>query len=116
MANISIQVNTDGPVMQVSIDGQGIDNANDISVYTYRDKDGNVEHVSLSIYTTENMQNGVVKQVNYYASGTVEADAAIASGKKLDIETIPGFVGVGKADDNSKACKDIQSFFKGKRP
>ncbi len=115
MANISIQVNTDGPGVQVSIDGQSIANINDISVYTYRDNDGNVEYVSLSIYTSEKMQNGVVKQVNYYASGTAEANAAIASGKQLDIETIPGFVGVGKADDNSKACKDIQSFFKGKR-
>lgn len=115
MANISIQIGTDTPTLTVSIDGQSIPNVDDISVYNYRDSDGNVAVVSATIYTREVMQNGIVKVVNYYAYGTAEATAALASSNELDTETIPGFVGVRQEDDNSKAHQDIQSFFQAKK-
>ena len=103
MANISVQINTDGPQVAVTIDGVSIPNVNDISVYNMVGENGKSEGVYMSIYTTEVLNNGVVKQVNYYA--------ALATASTLDTETIPGFVGVEVTDANRKARKDIEGFF-----
>jgi len=111
MANISIQIDTSGPQVAVSIDGVSIPNVNDISMYNIVGEGGKSEGVYISIYTTEVLKNGVVKQVNYYASGSPEATAALATAATLDTETIPGFVGVEVTDANSKVRKDIQGFF-----
>jgi hypothetical protein len=111
MANISVQINTDGPQVMVSIDGQSIPNVNDISIYNMVGEDGKSAGVYLSIYTSEVMKNGVVKQVNYYASGSPEAEAALATAEALDTETIPGFVGVEQTDAMSKVREDIEGFF-----
>jgi hypothetical protein len=111
MANISVQINTDGPRVDVSIDGVSIPNVNDISVYNMVGENGESAGVYMSIYTTEVMQNGVVKQVNYYASGSPEAEAALATANELDTETIPGFVGVTVDDSKSRVRKDIEGFF-----
>lgn len=115
MANISLQVNTDGPSLTVSIDGQSVPNVDSINVYRYREEDDTTEYVEIAIYTREVMKNGVMKVVNYYAAGTREADAAIASQIPLDTETIPGFVGIEKTEANPKARQDIQAFFNAKR-
>lgn len=111
MANISIQINTDGPQVDVSIDGVSIPNVNDIGVYNAMGENGQSNGVYLSIHTTEIMQNGVVKQVNYYASGSVEAEAALATAVTLDTKTIPGFIGVEQTDVMLQVREDIEGFF-----
>ena len=95
MAKVIITVDTgDSKTLSVSIDGQSVPNVTDASVYRELDSNGNVIRLSASIYTKEEMDNGVVKRISYYSDGSAEAQKIIASGNGILNKDIPNFVGV----------------------
>lgn len=106
MAKIAISIDTEAKSLALTIDGTTIPDAEDVSVYTYRDSNGNVSSLDISISTTTQEENGVSKRVSYHAYGSKEAERALATGHKV-YNNVKGFVGV---DDLVRAAMDIDEF------
>jgi hypothetical protein len=111
MAQIQINVDTEAKTVAVTIDGSSIPDVEDASVYTYRDSNGNVTSLDVSVYTVTQKENGVTKRVSYYAMGSAQAEKAIASGQTV-YNDVKGFVGI---EDQSQAAKDIDDFLSSKK-
>lgn len=113
MAQIQINVDTEAKVVSLTIDGTTVPDVEDVNVYTYRDSNGNVTGLDVSMYTMTKEVNGVRKRVSYYATASEQARTAIASGRKV-YNDVKGFVGI---DDQAQAAKDIDEFLSSqKRP
>lgn len=103
MPNIAVNVNTESKTLNVSVDGVGVSNIKSVNVYQYHDSDGNPIGVDVSMNARTEENNGVIKEVSYYAYGSQKADEVMAcSANKYD--DIPGFVGV------DSVVADIASF------
>jgi hypothetical protein len=90
MAQIQISIDTTNKTLAVSIDGTTIPDVDDISAYTYRDSNGIITSLDISVYTSMVMDNGVKKRITYYAAGSKKA-----------------LVGV---EDTSQVASDIDEF------
>lgn len=106
MAQIQINVDTEAKEVGVSINGTPIPDVEDVSIYSYRDSNGNVTSLDISMYTVTKSVDGVAIRVSYYASGSQKAQSAIASGQKV-YNDVKDFVGI---EDRSQAAKDIDDF------
>lgn len=117
MAVIVITANTEDKTVAVTIDGVSVPDVEDASLYTYRDSDGNVNELSVSVYTVTKKENGVTKRVSYYAMGSEKATLALASGQTV-YNDVEGFVGIEEEDlANTQAARDIDHFLSSqKRP
>jgi len=111
MASVVITVDTENKTVAVSIDGMSVPDVEDASVYTYRDSDGNVKSLGVSVYTVNKSENGVTKRVSYYAEGSEQAKKAIASGVTV-YNDVKGFVGI---EDQTQAAQDIDEFLSAKK-
>ena len=113
MAQISITIDTETKEMAVTINGTAIPDVEDVNIYTYRDSNGNVTSLDMSMYTVTKSVDGIKIRVSYYASASQEAQSAIASGQKVYTD-VKGYVGV---EDRTQAAKDIDDFLSSqKRP
>jgi hypothetical protein len=113
MAQIQISIDTETKSLSLTIDGTTIPDVEDVSVYTYRDSNGNITSLDVSMYTTTEEQNGIRKRVSYHAYASEKAQSAIASGQKV-YKDVKGFVGI---EDGTQAAKDIDDFLSSqKRP
>lgn len=110
-AKISINIDMENTSLNISIDGQAIQNVEGADVFTQRDSNGTIQFIAVSINTREVLESGVVKRVSFFVEGTSEANAAIASTNPIDTTTIPGFVGVEQDQVKSNLRKQIQSFY-----
>jgi len=110
MSKLKIELNTEDKSLSVSLNNEVINNADDIGVYTYRNKDGVIEYVEARISVRE-VSGDVVKNITYYTQGSESAKAAIDSGQEV-YTGIPGFVGV---DDRKQAIAEIDAFISQKR-
>jgi len=106
MAQIQINVDTESKTVAVSINGTAIPDATDASVYAYRDSNGNVTGLDVSVYTRTVDDGGVMKRVSYYAEGSEKAKTAIASGEKV-YKDMAGLVGI---EETSQVATDIDEF------
>jgi hypothetical protein len=106
MAQIQISIDTTNKTLAVSIDGTTIPDVDDISASTYRDSNGIVTSLNISVYTSMVMDNGVKKRITYYAAGSKKAESAIASNQTV-YKDVPGLVGV---EDTSQVASDIDEF------
>jgi len=106
MAQIQINVDTDTKVLAVTINGTLIPDIDDVCVYSYRDSNGNVSSLDVSMQVTTKTVDGVDIRVSYYASGSVKAQSAIASGQKV-YNNLKGFVGI---EESAQAAQDINEF------
>jgi len=111
MAQIQISADTETKGLTVSINGTSIPDVEDLSVYSYRDSNGNVTSLDVSIYTVTVQDGDIRKRVSYYAAGSDKAQTAIASGQKV-YNDVKGFVGI---DDKSQAANDIDEFLSSKK-
>jgi hypothetical protein len=113
MTQIQISVDMEAKSVSLTIDGTTIPDVEDVSVYTYRDSNGNITSLDVSMYTATQEQNGVRKRVSYHASASEKAQSAIASGQRV-YNDVKGFVGI---EDSTQAAKDIDDFLSSqKRP
>jgi len=111
MAQIQISIDTETKGLGVTINGTSIPDVEDVSVYSYRDSNGNVTSLDVSMYTVTKSVDGVSIRVSYYASGSAKAQSAVASGQKV-YNDVKGFVGV---EDRTQATNDIEDFLLSQR-
>ena len=113
MAQIQVSIDTEGKTISLTIDGTTIPDVEDVSVYTYRDSNGNVTSLDVSMYTTTKTENGVSKRVSYHAYASEVAKNLLAIGAEV-YKDVPGFIGV---EDTTQAARDIDDFLTSrKRP
>lgn len=106
MAKIQINVDTETKELEVTINGTVIPDVDDVSIYSYRDSNGNVTSLDVSLNTTVKTVDGLNIRVTYYSYASVKAQNAIASGQKV-YSDVKGFVGI---EDKTQATQDIDDF------
>ncbi len=106
--NISVDVNPESKNLSVSINGQLVPDVEDVSIYSGRDESGELTYLDVSVRTYNKDDNGVVKAITYYVTGSKLAENAMANHDEL-LHNIEGFVGV--EDDNSEVIQEIDQFF-----
>ncbi len=111
MAKIEVSIDTDTKVLGLTIDGISIPDIEDINVYSYRDSNGNVNSLGVSMYTVSKSENGINKRVSYYAESSEKGQSIIASRQKV-YNDVKGFVGI---EDRTQAAKDIDDFISSKK-
>ena len=110
MAQVNIVIDTDNQTMSVQINGTEIPNVTDSNIYAYRDANGNMTGLDVSIHTQE-VGRDVSKRVSYYTTGSEKAQKAMASAEKV-YDNVDGFVGV---DDTNQTAQDIEAFISSKK-
>ena len=110
MAQIQVNVDTESKTVSLTIDGASIPNIEDVHLYSYRDSNGNVTGLDISMETSTKEENGVRKRVSYYAMASAKAKMALASSQKV-YNDVKGFVGV---DEQSQVAKEIDEFLSSK--
>jgi hypothetical protein len=108
MSTINISVDTESKNLTVSLDNTVISNVVEVRVYRGLDSDGETTYFSSSIVTREEVSPDVQKVVEYYTVGSVEAQEAIADGKDVYNDDLPGFVGKVAS---SPVADDFVDFF-----
>ncbi len=111
MAQIQISVDTELKTLGLTINGTSIPDIEDVNIYTYRDSNGNITSLDLSMYTVTKTQDGISVRVSYYASGSDKAQSAVASGQKV-YNDVKGFIGI---EDGTQAARDIDDFLSSQR-
>ena len=106
MAQIQVSVDFEAKELAVTINGTSIPDVQDVSIYTYRDSNGNVTSLDVSMYTVTKNVDGIDIRVSYYAVASEKAQSALASEQKV-YNDVKGFVGV---EDKTQAAKDIDDF------
>lgn len=103
---VQVEVDTDEKTMDVSINGEKINNVSYVSCSRHFDRYDQVNRVDVSVSSSEtNKETGVSKQTNYYAYGSKEAREI---GKSEAINTIAGLVGV-EIKDHTNALAEYLS-------
>jgi hypothetical protein len=107
MAKISVNADTKGPAMDVTINGNPIPNLTGLYGYREVDEKGNVIGVALTIETRELMEEGLVRSITYYSRGSARANRLEAMGNAIYSDNLPDFVG---EEDKTKVQEDIAQF------
>jgi len=111
MAQIQITADTETKTLTVTINGTPIPDVADANVYSYRDSNGNVSSVDVSVYTDTQDEGGVSKRVSYHAYGSEKAERALASGQKV-YKDVEGFIGI---DSTTQAAQDVDDFLSSRK-
>ena len=106
MAKFQIEVDTDDKTMSASINGTSVSNISEVRIYTYRDDDGNVTSLDVTLEASVKADDLYV-MVSYYACASEKAKYALASGNKV-YTNIDGFVGVAR--DSVNVAQDIDKY------
>jgi hypothetical protein len=110
MAQVQISADTETKELVCSINGTVIPDIEDVSIYSYRDSNGNVSSLDVSLHSMIRSDDITVR-ISYNAYGSQKAQSAIASGQKV-YDNIEGFIGV---EDRTQAVEDIDKFLSSRK-